>query len=72
MHKEARLNTNEMLTKTVQTGHPKDRGGTHAPTFYVERDGLLSLLDGQRGRLTYLYLAYQTTTTRGEQGPLLL
>ena len=32
MHKEARLNTNEMLTKTVQTGHPKDRGGTHAPT----------------------------------------
>ena len=33
MHKEARLNTNEMLTKTVQTGHPKDRGGTHAPTY---------------------------------------
>ncbi|KAL4978236.1 hypothetical protein BDW66DRAFT_130591 [Aspergillus desertorum] len=33
MHKEARLNTNEMLTKTVQTGHPKDWGETHAPTL---------------------------------------
>jgi hypothetical protein len=35
MHKEARLNnltTNEMLTKTVQTGHPKDRVGIAHPS----------------------------------------
>jgi hypothetical protein len=31
MHKEARLNTNEMLTKTVQTGHPCNLGTGEEP-----------------------------------------
>ncbi|KAL4860291.1 hypothetical protein BDV12DRAFT_181814 [Aspergillus spectabilis] len=31
MHKEARLNTNEMLTKTMQTGHPKAQGQGRNP-----------------------------------------